>query len=140
MEKEMENLKSVDLMLGDYVICHRPTKPQEIVNVTAELLSVIERQEKGIINNIKSPMYRVVKPIPLTEEILKKNGFSKIGTIGNTYIHCFYEHIRYYEIEINLHDNMLWINKMWFKANNIQYVHELQNALRLCKVEKEIEL
>ena len=46
----------------------------EIVKVTSGLLSILERQKNGIINN-SSPLYRIVKPIPITEEILKKNGF-----------------------------------------------------------------
>lgn len=137
MEKEMENLKSVDLMLGDYVICHRPKNPQEIVNVTAELLSVIERQEKGIINNI-SPIYRVVKPIQLTTEILEINGFKK--KMDGTFELIYNPRDKYILVEYNPISGKLIANYRWFIASEIHFVHELQHALRLCKIEKEIEL
>jgi len=119
MEKETENLKSVDLMLGDYVICHHPSKPQEIVNVTSGLLSIIERQENGIIDS-NSPLYRVVQPIPLTAEILENNGF----------LPCDSPTVKMYG----------GFGKYYRPYRGLRYVHELQHALRLFKIKKEIIL
>ena len=137
MEKEMENLKSVDLMLGDYVICHHPTKPQEIVNVTSGLLSIIERQENGIIDN-NSPLYRVVKPIPITKEILEINGYKE--KMGGTFEFVFNEKEAYIKMEYNPVSGHISANYHWFIANEIYFVHELQHALKMSKVDKEIEL
>lgn len=72
-------------------------------------------------------------PIPLTAEILERNGFEK----------CRIEEIEYigwrlnedFSLELNDVDTLTWNEDV-----AIHYVHELQHALRLCKIEKEIEL
>ena len=73
-------------------------------------------------------------PIPITAEILEKNGFE--DTMGDAFW-------------ISTSCNLLWEDG---KLQNFcreeddevcipcEYVHELQNALRLCKVDKEIVL
>lgn len=60
--------------------------------------------------------------IPLTAEILEKN-------FPDPEIVCWYPDNNTYRIIIG--DNV---------ALNIKYVHELQHALRLCGINKEIEL
>ena len=122
-------METKELMIGDWVKnCYGEKKRVEQILSSRVMLAY-------------NDVYYIggIEPIPLTEKILKKNGFSKLDNIG-TYFHGILEDSRYYEIEINLINNMLWINRMWFKANNIHYVHELQHALRMCKIEKEIEL
>ena len=128
----MEVTMSIEkLMIGDFVFCHHPTQSQEIVKVTSGLLSILERQKNGIINN-SSPLYRIVKPIPITEEILKKNGFfgQEYGEIiiGEWRIMC-----DCFNVAI-LHNEHVDIDIP------ICYVHELQHALRMCNIDKEIEL
>lgn len=61
-----------------------------------------------------------VEPIPITPEILEKNGFSRNG------------------LDISLFDRRGGDD--FVGASNLQYVHELQHALRLCGIEKEIVL
>ena len=77
--------------------------------------------------------YDEIEPIPLTDEILKANNFilSKgkplIEEIGCAIIYGKYERLD--------EDRMLnYGDSMW----PIRYVHELQHALRLCGIEKEI--
>ena len=80
------------------------------------------------------------KPIPLTPEILEKNGFEyKEGEIGmfgvTTAPHYIGDGIPF---EVFCDGNPYAI---WFKEPvDIKYVHQLQHALRLCGIEKEIEL
>ncbi len=77
---------------------------------------------------------RDLEPIPLTPEILEKNGWEERPT-G----YVFYTDGKRY-------DNSLWyiFGSNTFVVNTaefqIKYVHELQHALRLCGIEKEIEL
>lgn len=77
-------------------------------------------------------------PIPLTGEILEKNGFEKQDD-GWYKITLEEENL----IGVQPFENVNWI----FGANvfpniiehlNILYVHELQHALRICGIEKEI--
>lgn len=105
--------------------------------------------------------YDEIEPIPLTPEILEKNGFIKDKdkkTIGTTYhilIPTGYE-ANSYTIQITLYKEPIcgvsvllkiwgWIPPYQGGINDIhlcgaKYVHELQHALRLCKIEKEIVL
>lgn len=72
-----------------------------------------------------------LKPIPLTIDILEKNGFTKESRIGNGK-----------PLEYCVLVDGLWIDirgESYFEGK-LEYVHQLQHALRLCGVEKEIEL
>ena len=84
--------------------------------------------------------------IPLTPEILEKNGFKKgrycyefkerlVGYMGQTVSATTPIEINYYEeghcVVMNPH-----IGRDF--QGSISYVHELQHALRLCGIEKEI--
>lgn len=79
-----------------------------------------------------------IEPIPLTPEILEKNGWVKdlysFESYDNEELECL----------------SLWVgedgkNKWWWHVGvelvtPINHVHELQHALRLCGIEKEIIL
>ena len=86
----------------------------------------------------------ILSPIPLTAEILKKNGFVEFIphnwqiVIDNIMI----------EIRESEHNMAIWLD--WNEHNTGTYasyifpgpncVHELQHALRMCGIDKEIEL
>lgn len=74
-----------------------------------------------------------IEPIPLTTEILEKNGFSNKGTL-------WYLEEDNFELEHNNNDSFIWIVGDVYIVALIKYVHQLQHALRLCGIEKEIEL
>jgi hypothetical protein len=84
-----------------------------------------------------------VEPIPITEEILKKNGFLlKRDEIFGWYF-CGDVSLEY--TADGRHDDAYWAFTCGNKDNDVclivmHYVHELQHALRLCKIDKEIEL
>lgn len=71
-----------------------------------------------------------VEPIPLTAEILERNGFENNydGDLG-------YAQSCGDIIGIHIVGKGGVMDEMYF-----EHVHELQHALRLCKIEKEIEL
>ena len=72
-----------------------------------------------------------IKPIPLTTEILEKNGFIKESR------DCFDNPLQYCVLV-----DGLWIDisgENYFEGK-LEYVHQLQNALRICGIKKEIEL
>lgn len=86
------------------------------------------------------------KPILLTPEILEKNGFKSIyQNEKSAYKWKEYEEDdNYQSIIIDLEVNVasgVWNEKsrMSYKGR-ILYVHELQQAMRLCKINKTIEL
>lgn len=73
-----------------------------------------------------------IQPVPLTPEILLKNGFD---------IAFHHAEIRY-GLYWDINTKELYTNEGYENATicKIRYVHELQHALRLCGIEKEIEL
>ena len=82
-----------------------------------------------------------IEPIPLTPEILEKNGWVKDG--------YFYRHkeLGYMQLgELFEHASLVFTTKCGFSYSIrtsprcMKYVHQLQHALRLCGIEKEIEL
>jgi hypothetical protein len=78
--------------------------------------------------------------IPLIPEILEKNGFEyKAGEFGMYGIATVPHYVRNdVPFEIFCDGEPFAI---WFKEPiNIKYVHQLQHALRLCGIEKEIVL
>lgn len=81
-----------------------------------------------------------LEAIPLTPEILEKNGFVKQGYPG------WLIYTEEYMIQWrNDYPNLLSIDSFSsnygsFKGFIVDYVHQLQHALRLCGIEKEIEI
>lgn len=84
--------------------------------------------------------------IPLTPEILEKNGFLRTPAIGERM--CADDN---YEIWVDFKKNKYWLNIKVSndnkKENPVHYyegyhssLHELQMALKLCKIDKEIVL
>ena len=147
-------MKAKELMIGDWVklktygVSDKYERTLEYIYVKiAEIGGCLITIEYN--NEIKEP-YRIcenteIEPIPLTEEILEKNGFENIGDdtyqleekpfwfwvdfFRHTY-GCEYD-TSTYEYEDDEHR---------LKLYGIPSVHELQHALRLCGIEKEIEL
>ena len=75
-----------------------------------------------------------VEPIPLTQEILEKNGFKKV----NMTVDGDYRHYHLHGVCISWEEQ----SGFWYGDGDIEfkYVHELQHLLRLCDTKIEIEL
>ena len=106
-----------ELMVGDWVICnHYQDKPFT--------------KQFGVADFAKGE-HEFCKPIPLTEDILVKNGFEKFAESQTLF--------DYTDNDIHLE---YWIGDGCFRyyTAEIHYVHQLQHLLRLAGVQKEIEL
>lgn len=82
-------------------------------------------------------------PIPLTPEILEKNGFGYIEKDENL-SHYYLGELLFCK-DMNLHigtDNTgrFWLNYYNNAIYGLRYVHQLQHALRICGIGKNIEL
>ena len=140
-------MKANELMIGDWVR-----------NDLGEYQTVVELRESGAMlayNDIYP--YDAIEPIPITPEILEKNGFRKdkkcpfvYETDDEDVIIDLYDpapNARLSKKED--YDKMVgvrlspappygfsyWGQSLMIRAN---YVHELQHALRLCGIEKEL--
>ena len=120
-------MKATDLMIGDWVVYNGDveyTDPIRIegMDIATDMLITSDREDVG---------FDGVEPIPLTTEILEKNGF-KFGLYGE----CFFCTLSTSTIKLFKFRGDIW----WFHGIKIEKVHELQHLLRLCGIKKEIVL
>lgn len=133
-------MKANELMIGDKL---KRVFNQKIVKVKEIKQNCIYTEDNGY-------EYDEIEPIPLTPEILEKNDFKKFPFLhiegqhqwtwwGNTLISVI---LWCRELNDDTKDGMMLkieapTSTLCIKVN---YVHELQHALRLCGIEKEIIL
>lgn len=118
-------MKAEDLMRGDWVyLFGAPCRIKDIV-------------DDGVINYEKD-----VTPIPLTPEILEKNGFGFIDTSNKEYSSVWTGWWILDCLELGCCNNSKFPVFFNIADTNVKvnYVHELQHALKFCKIEKEIVL
>ena len=132
-------MKAVDLMIGDYV------KYQEHIYIIEEISAQgwvhLIYPDTGIrINIISDYIMHLLEPVPLTKEILEKNGFTQCVTASYGYYNApVYDifgilfHISEDTYEDTWHIGMFTDhNDNNFVLYNLCYVHELQHVLKLC--------
>ena len=136
-------MKPEELSIGDWVMYNPNVFIEDEYEPTKECFPTKINNGEDIDLAIESCYI----PIPLTPEILEKNGFvikkkwAQMGNFGNSPLIMWH-----FEDEPILHDfkHELEIHQNDTGKVHIQipceYVHELQNALRLCKIKKKIEL
>lgn len=142
-------MKTNELMIGDWVCTEHDSTPRQI--------DWIRTGEVGLFwNKVVTPPYLV--PIPLTLEILKKNSFGINGISedmqpveerdwsDDTYVWSRQETPdERMEVSVYMDDPYNFFAEIICQychvdGIHIKYVHELQHALRLCKIDVEIKL
>lgn len=117
-------MSAEDLMIGDWYYWETEGKkyPMQVTKDTFKLF------DEDISN---------FQPIPLTIEILEKNGFEKINTKTRLSLECSNFYFGYYSTN---HMTVYNKNTGTLIHKVFKYVHELQHAIVLCGIEKEIKL
>lgn len=159
-------MKAEELMVDDWVLAEG--KPVQVTNISVlggDVIRVINpfmSYDIAYASNIialsnGAKDINKIEPIPITEEILKKNGF-KNDVIAQKAIIA--EGASNFSIILVSEDNRITLNNIdeyinsfnkWHVhidtedmrtmcTSEITYVHELQHLLKLCKIEKEIVL
>ena len=126
-------MNATELMIGDWVIVRRPSNLFEKLRVKSVIGNgTIEAKTRdGLV--VFGEL--AVDPIPLTGEILEKNGFAKkLDTDGLHYRFTLIGGYTWFSVRY-VRSVFQWLGPLDFK-----YVHELQHALRLSGIEKEIVL
>lgn len=130
-------MKAPELMISDFIA----------VNKTPIRIAALGTAKAGFLDARGEMFYHYydnIEPIPLTAEILEKNGFKKkkysnletlfYGEFKN-YDFIYVRSFGCPEFEIgNSFDEEGELQEF----TTIKYVHELQHALKLCGIEKEI--
>lgn len=124
-------MKAEDLMIGDWV--YRPDCYDQVK----------ETRQNGIIglDSLRGLIgFSEIEPIPLTQEILEKNGFvlkeEEKGAYGVNIAPYYTRNDVPFEVFCDGEPFSIWFKD----PVNIEYVQELQHAMRLCKIKEEIVL
>lgn len=130
-------MKAIELMIGDWILCSDNIQRQ-----------VRYLQVRPSVIGIGGSSYDEdeIQPIPLTPEILEKNGFEVFD----------FKDLVYYEsddkrIKATNSEGMKNTFNEWYihvdtkdmrtmAYGEVTYVHEFQHLLRLCGIDKEITL
>ena len=142
----MAEIKISELSIGDWVMNLYANKPSRVIGLrtmyrdTYEIIAVSDDTQYMLIEDKELHNF---EPIPLTPEILEKNGFVKKNYdngkmwdwwCDNVLVRKFADEDIYRFIVVfnsNHYTTMMVVGK---------HTHELQHALRLAGVEKEIEV
>lgn len=120
-------MKAEELMIGDWV--NYIDKPKQITELS----------------EIYNPLYDYYKPIPLTPQLLRRLGFDKR--------HSYWQLDEGWIITVLTTNNITPLAKLvitnYFKTEqadydsgwqDVIYLHELQHAMKLCRIDKKFEL
>lgn len=128
-------MKVNELMIGDWVV----SEIEGAGRITELGRDWCVALTYGKNNNAVTGELRQLQPIPLTPEILKKNGFGYVeGDEYSTYhpTHFYLGESQFCK-SMDLHigtynKGIFWVNIRQNAIYGIRYVHELQHALRMC--------
>jgi hypothetical protein len=139
-------MKANELMIGDWVQLKTYGVSDKFERTEAYMYVKVAEIHSGFIitegnNNIKEP-YCIcentkIEPIPLTPEILEKNGFKeydgfyRLDIVEGVFVNA----------DFKSKEPFVSVHNTCYRATPIcRYLHQLQHVLRLCGIEKEIEL
>lgn len=154
-------MKAKDLMIGDWilglvedneqvgkVIAKHPARVTEINqngDFSAECPYAFDELFDGDGHKIDDFVWYDTEPIPLTTEILEKNGFERRKLDGGAEEFVLADD--YYDITIEEWSDSIWVFRYECTEMNtpheqrtFSYVHNLQHALRECEITHEIVL
>ena len=140
-------MKPNELMIGDWI---------SVMEIPAQVFELsYDNEEKEMTIGILDPQGEVyscyygfdhVEPIPLTEEILEENFLTQRGEWTEPVLYFFGND--YIEVSIKEYTDGIWeivVDEVEMSGlpswrMYVSDVHQLQHALRLCNIDKEIEL
>lgn len=142
------NIKPNELMLGDYIAI----KCADRSTINIKVSSIGELMIAGtMVNNPNASSWRHyndLQPIPLTSEVLEKNAHRVPGYLVWD-LEADGAEVQYVPETMDTTDPPMQYRLAPRQRNlgvaetlicHIRYVHELQHALRICKINKEIVL
>ena len=131
-------IRAEELMIGSYI--YRPDCYDKVVEIRSNGIIGTDSL-RGLI------AFSQLEPILLTPKILERNGFvikkklAQMGNFGNSPLIMWHFEdepiLRHFKHELEIHQNDTGKVHIHIPC---EYVHELQQAMRLCKINKTIEL
>ena len=137
-------MKAKDLMIGDWIewICSTDKKYHGVYKVAAVEETWIDFYDED--GHCCSQPYEEIVPIIITPGIIEVNGLEHRPAPEGDVKYGLTSYEDDYTLEFSFRKGWeTWCDIHGHLKNyhgNIRYVHELQHALRLCGIEKEVEL
>lgn len=136
-------MKASELMIGSLVEHNGYVYKVMGIYGNAKFVDLFPCEHRNKENELLGPltvMEQGISPIPLTEERLKANGWKNIRSIiyGCEFEEVIKGEIHHFDVPFRVGISPAYCHeKMFTTINddlllNIEYVHELQHALRLC--------
>lgn len=127
----MKIMKVKDLMIGDWFHNNYTNENYQVWPTFLSQATNYGKRLNATFEDIN------ITPVPLTDEILKKNEFEYFH---KNYASLSYEHP--FQLKMNEWPDENGLNGLWTICDiiEIRFVHQLQHALRLCGIDKEIKL
>ena len=126
-------MKANEIQIGDWVEPHQcmiPTVYCKVEGIYSDGTVHLDKAERLFALD-------ELTPVPLTPEILEKNGFKKYNGLYRLDIA---EGV-FVNADFKSKEPFVSVHNTCYRATPIcWYLHQLQHALRLCGIEKEIEL
>lgn len=129
----MEHIKITDLCVGDWVMYD--LKPCIVRQIDGESDHVVISGSEGV----REIHIDYIEPICIKPEMLEKNGFTLPWRKGKEWV--LQSHT--WRVGVTLRKNgysHIDSDEGKFCLKNARYIHQLQHALRLAGVDKDIEL
>lgn len=135
----MEHIKITDLCVGDWVMYD--LKPYIVQQIDGESEHVVISGSEGV----RDKHIDYIEPICIKPEMLEKNGLKAYSDMHNSWKFDISDNIRVWMFK----DSYVWafqVMSYGLGYNHcvakvfIRHIHQLQNALRLAGIDKEIEL
>lgn len=140
----MNNITAKDLMIGDWVMVAESVADAHFIYYPDKIESIRDGLV-GLESDGLETIIERIAPIPLTAQILEKNGFAYKEADETCATEAFHQwHLDGSRFAID--DDSWWRSvkdgelHVKFGGFSLKYVHELQHALRLCKIDKEITI
>ena len=133
-------------MVGDWVYNKHHRKNIRLTQYDFFTHTHNEFGEQELAPFAKPTIGKDLEPIPLTPEILEKNGVKwlcsepsgrKTYCCNEPWISCTYFPDSGWLVCVGAIGSF---KKTYAEVSTVQYVHQLQHALKLCGIDKEIEL
>lgn len=121
-------MKANELMLGDYTSVTPSGMPIKVAAIHHKKVAY-----HAVVNKLEWVRESLLEPISLTPNILEKNGFVNKD---NEWVH--YCDFPFIDFILNKDSDGFYIDCIYTPNGYIQYVHELQHAFKLFKVDREI--
>ena len=131
-------MNATDLMIGDWVDRFGKPPYYKVLAINSCTTEVTIAQSEEDEETMRICWEDKLDPISLTPEILENNGFVELRDKC-----CKWEYAKDIYINADFTEKEPWthINNGYYSAIPVcRYVHELQHALKLCGINKEIVL